>query len=193
MTMSDSFHSCSCAGLNENCYRCGGTGIAGVTPGKPGPLTEGRSQPSTADQKSGRSASKIDSIYCSKCKVSFNRLYWKKHKKKHQQVANRPPKQQPHAPHGCAQIGEPSPRSHSRWRSRTATKLLRKHPKLDSRHSSQRNRIFPSAVDERLAAIQNDRKERLLDHSKDIGFPCREGGRYGSYPAHDGFDDESKP
>lgn len=31
-----------------------------------------------------------------------------------------------------------------------------------------------------------------LDASKDIGYPAREYGLYGSYPAHDGFDDESR-
>jgi hypothetical protein len=38
--------------------------------------------------------------------------------------------------------------------------------------------------------------ERLwdnLDATKDCGYPAREEGRYGSYPSHDGFDDESKP
>ena len=32
-----------------------------------------------------------------------------------------------------------------------------------------------------------------LDASKGIGYPVRESGRYGSYPAHDGFGDESDP
>jgi hypothetical protein len=32
-----------------------------------------------------------------------------------------------------------------------------------------------------------------LDASKGIGYPCREEGGYGSYPSHDGFDDESEP
>jgi hypothetical protein len=32
-----------------------------------------------------------------------------------------------------------------------------------------------------------------LDATKDCGYPAREEGRYGSYPSHDGFDDESKP
>jgi hypothetical protein len=32
-----------------------------------------------------------------------------------------------------------------------------------------------------------------LDATKDYGYPAREEGRYGSYPSHDGFDDESKP
>ena len=33
----------------------------------------------------------------------------------------------------------------------------------------------------------------LLDHSRNIGYPAREVGRYGSYPGHDSFDDESGP
>ncbi len=32
-----------------------------------------------------------------------------------------------------------------------------------------------------------------LDSTKNHGYPAREEGRYGSYPSHDGFDDESKP
>jgi hypothetical protein len=32
-----------------------------------------------------------------------------------------------------------------------------------------------------------------LDATKDIGYPVRETGRYGSHPSHDGFDDESEP
>jgi hypothetical protein len=32
-----------------------------------------------------------------------------------------------------------------------------------------------------------------LDATKNIGYPVREQGRYGSHPSHDGFDDESNP
>ena len=32
-----------------------------------------------------------------------------------------------------------------------------------------------------------------LDATKNYGYPAREAGRYGSHPAHDPFDDESKP
>jgi hypothetical protein len=32
-----------------------------------------------------------------------------------------------------------------------------------------------------------------LDATKNCGYPAREAGRYGSYPSHDGFDDEAKP
>lgn len=31
------------------------------------------------------------------------------------------------------------------------------------------------------------------DATKDIGYPVRETGKYGSHPSHDGFDDESDP
>ena len=31
------------------------------------------------------------------------------------------------------------------------------------------------------------------DATKDIGYPARESGKYGSHPSHDGFDDESEP
>jgi hypothetical protein len=32
-----------------------------------------------------------------------------------------------------------------------------------------------------------------LDATRNMGYPAREGGRYGSHPSHDGFDDESEP
>jgi hypothetical protein len=32
-----------------------------------------------------------------------------------------------------------------------------------------------------------------LDFTKNWGFPCREQGRYGSHPSHDGFGDDSNP
>jgi len=35
--------------------------------------------------------------------------------------------------------------------------------------------------------------EENLDATKGIGYPARDDGRYGSYPSHDGFDDESEP
>jgi hypothetical protein len=32
-----------------------------------------------------------------------------------------------------------------------------------------------------------------LDATRNMGYPAREGGKYGSHPAHDRFDDESEP
>lgn len=41
--------------------------------------------------------------------------------------------------------------------------------------------------------VFQQRLERKMDATKNIGYPTREQGRYGSHPAHDAFDDESKP
>lgn len=41
--------------------------------------------------------------------------------------------------------------------------------------------------------IENPQWRHNLDATKGIGYPVREQGRYGSHPAHDGFDDESEP
>jgi hypothetical protein len=32
-----------------------------------------------------------------------------------------------------------------------------------------------------------------IDATKNIGFPARESGKYGSHPSHDAFNDESDP
>jgi hypothetical protein len=41
--------------------------------------------------------------------------------------------------------------------------------------------------------IEDPEWRHNLDATKGIGYPAREEGHYGSHPAHDGFDDESKP
>jgi hypothetical protein len=41
--------------------------------------------------------------------------------------------------------------------------------------------------------IEDPEWRNNLDATKGIGYPAREEGHYGSYPGHDGFDDESKP
>ena len=41
--------------------------------------------------------------------------------------------------------------------------------------------------------IENPEWRHNLDATKGVGYPAREEGRYGSHPAHDGFDDESEP
>ena len=35
--------------------------------------------------------------------------------------------------------------------------------------------------------------EKNIDATKNYGYSCREEGKYGSLPGHDGFDDESTP
>jgi hypothetical protein len=40
---------------------------------------------------------------------------------------------------------------------------------------------------------EDPRSIRLMDHTRPYAHAYREGGRFGSHPSHDGFDDESKP
>lgn len=47
--------------------------------------------------------------------------------------------------------------------------------------------------DEDDAEIEAPEWWNNIDATKDIGYPVREQGRYGSHPAHDAFDDESDP
>ena len=41
--------------------------------------------------------------------------------------------------------------------------------------------------------VFQQRLERRMDATRDMGYPAREQGRYGSHPAHDAFHDESQP
>lgn len=43
-----------------------------------------------------------------------------------------------------------------------------------------------------LDSDEIDFLQENMDATKDIGYPCREDGRYGSYSSHDGYDDESE-
>ncbi len=197
MSPEDTFHSCSCGGSNENCYRCAGTGISGVMPGKPGaPLTAGEDTRKSAcysrpNPEFKSVTEQINSIYCSACKANFNRLYWKKHLRTVHGTPGRShsrPDRKSKAPvlYFC-----------SMCRKKFRAKEFNEHMKLVHR-SQPRGRLRvtrqeANSVEAQLGSIDNDRQERLLDRTKNYGFPCRENGRYGSHPSHDGFDDESKP
>jgi hypothetical protein len=191
----ESFHPCSCGGSNESCYRCSGTGIAGVRPGTRGaPLPTKatvRKSPETAGLNSPTNAEilNLSSIYCSICRARFNPLYWKKH----QRTAHGPSdKGRPAGAIKAADLARcPS------CRQRVTARRLQKHIKRvhSSRSSSSRNIPEPkmNSTAAGLASIRNERQERLLDRTRNYGFPCRESGRFGSHPSHDGFDDESNP
>ena len=65
----------------------------------------------------------------------------------------------------------------------------------------------PDGLRLQLAAEDPDQKEMeaeqsvwgasvwrdTIDAAKNIGYPVRESGKYGSHPSHDGFNDESDP
>jgi hypothetical protein len=48
-------------------------------------------------------------------------------------------------------------------------------------------------LDRHEGKVEVERWWDNLDATKNRGYPAREEGRYGSYPSHDGFDDESEP
>jgi hypothetical protein len=67
------------------------------------------------------------------------------------------------------------------------------HPQVEkTRHSME---SAPQKSGRQVGNVQVERPSwgDDLDATKNCGYPAREEGRYGSYPSHDGFDDESKP
>lgn len=196
-SVDDTFRSCSCAGLNENCYKCGGTGISGTMPGKPGPPLSTEKM-LIGDQITGifsipgqrENKDRIDSIHCSVCNLNFNRMYWRKHLRtahgSRQESLRLKASTKSVSLSTCPFCGQ-----------RILTGRLMKHLKKVRR--SRRPSLLP--VDHQIsgnteasfASLKNEQQERLLDSTKNYGFPCRENGRYGSHPSHDGFDDESSP
>jgi uncharacterized C2H2 Zn-finger protein len=82
----------------------------------------------------------------------------------------------------------------------------RADPKMASRQIAREGRSTGNAAVDSIQNIGSEsarQKGKLeverpewwdnLDATKNRGYPAREEGRYGSYPSHDGFDDESKP
>lgn len=49
--------------------------------------------------------------------------------------------------------------------------------------------VSPEAV----LGYEHPKDATRMDKMRNYGYPCRETGRYGSHPSHDGFDDESQP
>ena len=60
-------------------------------------------------------------------------------------------------------------------------------------HQADSSRPVGSLRYKEGAEIESPDWYNNLDATKNIGYPVRESGRYGSHPSHDGFDDESEP
>jgi cold shock protein len=80
-----------------------------------------------------------------------------------------------------------------------ADRLARHRTRVHSKSKGASHRSKRAAGKEWLTStstatgfVERDqsRVERRLDATKDIGYPCRESGKYGSHPAHDDFGDE---
>lgn len=59
-------------------------------------------------------------------------------------------------------------------------------------HAHQGDEQISARWKDQGAEIEPPSWSSNLDATKGIGYPCREQGRYGSHPSHDGFDDESQ-
>jgi hypothetical protein len=62
----------------------------------------------------------------------------------------------------------------------------------DNAHDTEENSEEPAEYESEVEVEQHSWSDNL-DATKNRGYPAREEGRYGSYPSHDGFDDESEP
>lgn len=71
-------------------------------------------------------------------------------------------------------------------RLRAPLKSMRNNRTVSSESSTNSKVVFDSQY-------EDPRAVRQIDHTRLYAHAFREGGRYGSHPSHDGFDDESKP
>ena len=89
----------------------------------------------------------------------------------------------------------PMPVAHDLGRPRRpgVSKRSKKKKAAVNRDDSRDNAAPESARQKGKIEVERPAWWDNLDATKNCGYPAREEGRYGSYPSHDGFDDESKP
>jgi hypothetical protein len=210
---------CSCGGSNENCALCFGRGFIEIsavdlsskriipTPRQQGGRAKGRgfSLPSALQSRAYASAPVFSrpAAECPLCKAQVRVDRLSKH------LARRCP-QRPNKSILPRSLGattsaalsirvaaakisatkgrnEVSPEERVRV---TVTKNIDKS-KVDRRFGN--GAFLESLRDKGESDIERPSWWDNLDATKNRGYPAREEGRYGSYPSHDGFDDESKP
>ena len=213
---------CSCDGLNENCARCFGRGFIETSAGgfssrniSPtitphyGGRAKGRafSLPSHLGSPTHREPSALSrpTAECQYCKAQVRVDRLSKHLD--QRCPQRPNKSNRLRPKG-ATIGAPfgiravaakisatkgrtqvsSPGRPGAMRTKNAVTLKDKTDRRFGKGAFQE-----SLRDKGESDIERPSWWDNLDATKNCGYPAREEGRYGSYPSHDGFDDESKP
>lgn len=210
---------CSCGGSNENCALCFGRGFIELrpigfaskriipTPRQQGGRAKGRgfSLPSVLQSKAygpppvfSRPAAK-----CPLCKAQVRldrlsmHLVQRCPQRPNKSILPRSSEATTSAPFGVRVAAakmlatkrrtEVSP---SRGVGETQTKNIHKN-KTDRRFGN--GAFLESLRDKGESDIERPAWWDNLDATKNRGYPAREDGRYGSYPSHDGFDDESKP
>ena len=170
--------SCVCGGSNENCRWCSGSGYIREGQGAP----RGRVATSSRLGRASRSARPRKS--CPVCGVLVGRL--QRHLNRVHNSSTAPAAQQ-NAPI------EALPAQAQR-----ATEAVPAGPVASTTKINKTLHRAGSPSTESLrykegAEIEPPAWSNNLDATKNIGYPARESGRYGSHPSHDAFDDESEP
>jgi hypothetical protein len=211
---------CSCDGSNENCARCFGRGFIEASPaglaGKSKSSTgtryyRGRAKGRTFSLPShlgsatyrASSASSRPTAECQYCKaqVRVDRL------SKHLELRcplrpNKPSRPRPQevtigAPFGvravAAKVSATKGRTQVNPLGRPGTMQAKNVDKNETDCPFGKGAFQKSLRDKGESDIERPSWWDNLDATKNRGYPAREDGRYGSYPSHDGFDDESKP
>jgi len=203
---------CSCGGSNENCARCYGRGFIEGGPALAGRkdsigilafgrrrrkkgLSQSSSQSSaSANPLSPRAANQRPMKNCPLCECQVREHKLQEH------VDNKCPKRpgrtdrlKPRTlvvrvPHGIAEVIQ---QLNTDRLSKLGTRVAGpKQSVKKAQHST--GDAWPESVPHE-DKVEVERWWDNLDATKNRGYPAREEGRYGSYPSHDGFDDESEP
>jgi hypothetical protein len=209
---------CSCGGSNENCARCFGRGFieasaVGFSTKNIFPTRAGRgrakgrafSLPSRLGAATYRVPSAVSrpTAGCQYCKAQVRVDRLSKHLLQRCPLRpNKPKRPRPQS----ASIGTPFgiravAAKISATKGRTLVSPLGRPGAMKTKNIDENKtdrRFGKGAFQESLRDKGESDIERPawwdnLDATKNRGYPAREEGRYGSYPSHDGFDDESKP
>jgi hypothetical protein len=209
-------NSCPCNGSNENCSRCFGSGsytpqdtsskrsrkrisvVRGVVSSSRFSLEKGKGSgpdiritgPLPLDQKKGDKfkPKRVQRalLWCVLCE-SKNFLEPEKlasHLREYHRVASRLSKRITDEAKNKGGIGCWAVQDHSEDHEKAPSNMT-------NRSSSPKQQISLGKNALKSVAPATERPESAFDATKNYGFPCRELGRYGSSPAHDGYDDES--
>ncbi len=208
---------CSCGGSNENCALCFGRGFIEIsairlsskriipTPRQDGGRAKGRgfSLPSALQSRAygPQSVFSRPAAMCPLCKAQVRLDRLSKHlaercpQRPNKSILPRSSEVTTSAPFGvraaAAKIAATKRRTEASPSGRARpTKNIDKN-KTDQRFGN--GAFLESLRDKGESDIERPSWRDSLDATKNRGYPAREDGRYGSYPSHDGFDDESKP
>jgi hypothetical protein len=190
---------CSCGGSNDNCARCYGRGFIDTTRGSPDALpytyvpplmpqtrkkkkkkpgrTQNLSRSHDSLPPSSTRSPAVVTVGCPSCEFKGNPYDFARHFS----LLHGSKKQVP-----------------MKMRIYASSKIVRQRERPRQQvKNSQLPRSTEDASQKSVRQIGNVQVEKpwgdKLDATKNCGYPAREEGRYGSYPSHDGFDDESKP